>query len=309
MKAHRQATLLLIVLILAACQAGQPDLPTPAAAVPTALPAAARPLEPLPLTWTPGAVPAPTQPAWTGLPSQTPRPEDTPWPTRTPPPATGTNTPTPPATALPGFTPPPTPAAGPNLLPNPSFEEGWYNVNNIPELQVANSWILEWDEGDNPLDPDPWNAFVRPESRILSGDFLPPAEHELFIWDGEYTVKIFKGTGAVSYRLLTDVTLEPGRYLFEINFFPDLVVGYTPGGNKIWAPDPLSGEVQFIVNGTAGNWIYPRFGQKNTLVHLFEVPARQSVRLGAAFRGRWAILNNGWFIDDWSLRQLEPGGS
>lgn len=193
----------------------------------------------------------------------------------------------------------------PNLLPNPSFEDGWYHPGGVAELQVPNQWVLEWDEGFNPVDPDPWNEFVRPESRLLNKDFLPPSEHDLFIWDGEYTVKIFKGYGALSYRLLTDVHLKPGSYLFEIHVFPDLIVGYTSKGKKIWAPDPLSGEVRFIVDGPVGgadgSWTLPEIGQKNTLQHVFTVTHERDVKLGVAFRGRWAIENNGWFMDDWSL--------
>lgn len=207
-------------------------------------------------------------------------------------------------TPVPQITPEPGAA---NLLPNPSFEEGWYHPNAIPELQVPNSWLFDWDEGENPLDPSPWNVFVRPESRLLSTAFLPPDEHDLFIWDGDYTVKIFKGYGSVSFRLTTDIPLLPGSYLFQVNLFPDLVVGYTDG-EKIWAPDPYSGEVRFIVDGPVGGddglWILPAFGQKNTLQYVFTVNEARVVEVGLAIRGRWAIQNNGWFMDDWSLTAL-----
>ena len=202
--------------------------------------------------------------------------------------------------------PSPPPAAGANLLPNASFEEGWYHINGVPELQVPNRWVLEWERGENPLDPDPWNDWVRPESRVLTVDFLPAAEHDTFIWDGRQTVKIFKGQGAISFRLLTDVYLEPGTYLFEIYFFPDLVVEYTDDGEKVWAPDPLSGEVRFVLGAQRTAWVLPTFGQKNRLAHTFSVEAGQVMRLGVAMRGRWAIENNGWFMDDWSLRRLNP---
>jgi hypothetical protein len=188
-----------------------------------------------------------------------------------------------------------------NILPNPSFEDGWYNLDGIPELQVPNQWTFEWDEGDNPLDPDPWNVFVRPETRVLSRDFLPPEEHDLFIWDGDYTVKIFKGNGAISVRLATSVDLEPGRYRFEIKVFPDLVVGYTPDGQKIWAPDPLSGEARLYAGAGSTDWLLPTFGERNTLSYEFTLEQAGPLQLGVALRGRWAILNNGWFMDDWSL--------
>ncbi|MGD2049171.1 MAG: hypothetical protein PVH03_06730, partial [Chloroflexota bacterium] len=65
-----------------------------------------------------------------------------------------------------------------------------------------------------------------------------------------------------------------------------------------------SGELRFIVNTEVDNWILPRFGEKNEYSHAFEVTQAQNVRLGVAFRGRWAIANNGWFMDDWSLTPL-----
>jgi hypothetical protein len=195
------------------------------------------------------------------------------------------------------------------LLPNPSFEGGWYNLNGIPELQVPNLWTLEWDAGNNPLDPDPWNAFVRPESRVLNFDFLPPDEHDLFIWDGSHTVKIFKGEGAISFRLFTFVFLQPGEYVFEINIFPDLVVGYTEGGGKIYADDPLSGEIQFLRDVPASTWILPHIGRRSTYGNTFTVENGRMVKIGLAIRGRWAIENNGWFMDDWSLTQLPDSDS
>lgn len=309
----------LCVLGLTACQIGPSPLPTRVAAAGTvAMPEpvstaisqpAATVLNTVPATFTPQPAPALSSPTPASLPSATVIPTRTPWPTATPT-STATDTatstrlatPTVNGTLTPGA---PTPVTGgANLLPNPSFEEGWYHENGLPELQVPNQWRLEWDEGGNSLDPDPWNRYVRPESRVLSRDFLPASEHELFIWDGSQTVKVFKKEGSLSFRLLTDVFLDPGTYLFRINIFPDMIDRYSESGNKIWAPDPLSGEFRFIVNLPAGDWIFPPFGQKGTYQHAFEITSPQKVHLGVAFRGRWAIENNGWFMDDWSLEQL-----
>ncbi len=209
----------------------------------------------------------------------------------TPPPAPNP-TPTPPAA-------PPAPVS-PNLLPNPSFEEGWYNQNGISELQLPNGWYFEYDQGTNPFDPAPHSNFLRPETRVLSSSFLPPHEHPLYIWNGSYTVKIFKGSGAISTRMLTQVALQPGTYRFTINVFPDLVSGYE-GGQKVWASDPYSGEVRFIVGGGGSDWILPAFGQKNTLSRTFTLSSAQTVQVGVALRGRYPLANNGWFVDDWSL--------
>ncbi len=192
------------------------------------------------------------------------------------------------------------PSLGPNLLSNPSFEQGWYQLNGAPELQIPEGWQFTYKNEENQLDPDPWNKWVPPEARVLPSAFLPPEEHDLFIWDGDQTVKVFKGSGAIWFELKTAVTLQPGTYVLIINVFPDLVVGYD-NGQKIWAPDPLSGEVKLIAgNGTTG-WMLPTFGQKNRFQTTFTVSKTQTVTVGAAMRGRWAIQNNGWFMDDWGL--------
>jgi hypothetical protein len=35
----------------------------------------------------------------------------------------------------------------------------------------------------------------------------------------------------------------------------------------------------------------------------FTVTTPGAVRLGASFRNRWALPNNGWFLDAWSLQR------
>jgi hypothetical protein len=161
--------------------------------------------------------------------------------------------------------------------------------------------------GEHNLAPPPWNLFYPPESRLLNRDLLPAHEHDLFILDGEYTVKIFKGYGATSFRLFTSVNLTPGSYLFQINAFPDLVNHYEDG-EKIPPSDPYSGEVRFMVDGPVGGpdgpWTAPTFGQMNNIHHIFEVSSEGAVDLGVAFRTRYAIQNNGWFLDDWSLAEI-----
>ncbi len=306
-------TALLVTLCLSACAA-------PPAPAPTSAPVAE--LEPVETshlaptvapTWTRPARPEAESTRVRELASTT-RPTRTPpaLPTRTPLVlATATEEPTATATATALPTPPPTappapPAGQPNLLPNPSFEEGWYHPGGIGELQIPNRWAFEWEEGTNQLDPDPWNAWVRPEVRVLTAEFLPPQEHSVFIWDGEQTLKVFKGSGAISFRMKTTVFLESGSYLFVVRVFPDLVDAYLEEGQKVWAPDPLSGEVALIVHGAQQPWQFPRFGQKNEYRQLITVAEAGLVELGAAVRGRWAITNNGWFLDDWALYPVQP---
>ena len=306
--------LALLALATVSCDTAQETsgLPTLIGAAPTAagpLPASTVTLESgVPATWTPG----PSHTASTGegplatvapRPTRTPGvfPSNTPWPSPTVTPAaeTGTPTGTPTPTTIPTDLPPPLSS---NLLPNGSFEGGWYHIDGIPELQVPEQWQLAWEAGPNPLDEDP-APWVRPESRVLPEDFLPADEHGLYIWDGQQTVKIFKRQGAISFRLTTNVQLEPGNYYLEVHVFPDLVDEYD-GEEKVWAPDPLSGEVQLIAGAGGTGWMLPQFGRKNTFTHTFRLEAAQEVQVGAAMRGRWGILNNGWFMDDWRLVRI-----
>lgn len=300
----------LFLLLTSGCQAlrSESEIPTRIAAASTLEPVAPTTIPgPVPATWTPLAGSALVSPTADPQASRPPQSTFTPWPTITQTPTeTPTSSPTPTDTPTPTTTPIP---AGVNLLPNSSFEEGWYHIDNIPELQVPRLWTLEWVAGDNPLDPDPWNDFVRPESRVLNFDFLPPSEWDLFIWDGSHTVKVFKGEGAIYFTLSTMVYLEPGEYVFEVQVFPDLVVGYTAGGGKIYADDPLSGELQFIVDVPATTWILPHIGRRSSYGHTFTIENARMVRVGLAVRGRWAIENNGWFMDDWSLIQVPESGS
>ncbi len=214
-----------------------------------------------------------------------------------PPPALPTSPPPAPPTS------PPPPASGTNLLPNPSFEAGWYHPNGIPELQIPDGWRFEWDEGPTGFGNNSWDFYRRPEVRVLSRAHLPPAEHGQFIFAGNQTVKVFKGSSPISFRLLTDIALPPGSYRLTVRLFPDLVMAYE-GGQKVWANDPLSGDVRLIAPGGGTGLMYPAFGQRNEFSTTFTLSQGQTVTVGTAVRGRFALQNNGFFLDDWSLVRL-----
>ncbi|MEZ4512211.1 MAG: LysM peptidoglycan-binding domain-containing protein [Chloroflexota bacterium] len=207
-----------------------------------------------------------------------------------------------PPTAVPDA--PPAPAVGQNLLPNPSFEEDWYFFNGINELQLPIHWSAFTDEGPNPFTDDPNDLFLRPEIRVITTADLPDAERAQFVFNGNKTIKAFKGHGPTSFGIFTDIALPAGSYRFTVRYFPDTVLDYN-GNQKVWNTDPQAAEVRVIYNNGGTNWAGTNVATRNTTTYEFKLDAPTTVRLGAAFRNRYINNNNSWFIDDWSLVKLE----
>lgn len=238
--------------------------------------------------------------------TSTPLVTETPAPTET---AVATEVPT---TSAPVNTQPPPPPTAPaepvfggNLLVNGSFEGGWYNLNGAPEFQLPNNWTLEFDSGPTGFGSEPWDVWFPPEIRVLPYFQLPDSERALFIREGEYTIKAFKGNGPISLRFLQDIALQPGTYLFTAYIFPDLVSSYD--GGKQYAGDPFAGEMRFISPSGGTNWLPfgAGFGTWGTFTHTFTLDTAQTVRIGVGMRGRYGLASNGFFIDDWSLQRVE----
>ncbi|MEM8858750.1 MAG: LysM peptidoglycan-binding domain-containing protein [Chloroflexota bacterium] len=240
----------------------------------------------------PTATPVPAQPTPTAVAVATAQPE----PTATPAPAEPTATPVP---VEPTPTPVPQVATGVNLLNNGSFENGHYNQGGVAELQLPNGWGFEWDEGATGFGNESWDVWIRPETRVLQKPFLPPNEHGLYFFEGGSTVKIFKGYGAISVRLYQDVELAPGNYQLTIRAFSDMVKSYS--GGKQFSDDGAAAEALVFAGGNSTGWNFMPIGQRGELRLNFTVDSTQSVRVGASLRGRFALENNGFFIDHWEL--------
>lgn len=208
-----------------------------------------------------------------------------------------------PATRQPAVLPTaPAVTAGANLLENGSFEEDWYFFNGVSEWQLPDGWAMSADEGANP--DGSGGIYLRPEIRLLSRPDFPAGEANMFIFDGDKTIKAFKGGAPTSFAIFRDVALEPGTYRLSTSFFPDSVLGYE-GGKKVYNTDPLSAETRMIVGNGGTGWAGTEPGAKNTVTYDFTLDTAQTIRLGTAFRNRFEQSNNGWFIDDWSLQKLE----
>jgi LysM repeat protein len=233
--------------------------------------------------------------------------------------AAGSTTPAPAATAVPRATVPgatvpaptatavaPAPTTAPvptNLFVNGGFEGGWY-FYLYNELQVPEGWQLATDEGPNTLDPGSGGNFNRPEVRVVGKNQLPEAEWDMFIPEGYKAVKVFKGGAPTAFSMFQDIHLQPGRYRMTLNFFPDIVAHYYPGGARDFNLDPLAGEVRIIHNDGGTDWSTVTAGQQNSRVYDFTVSQAGGVRLGASFRNRFETANNGWFLDNWKLERI-----
>lgn len=197
-------------------------------------------------------------------------------------------------------TPPDEPAKE-NLLPNPSFEEGWYHQGGRSEYQMPISWHVEARTGHNNIDPT--YDYVEPEVRTLPISQLPAHEQDLFVLDGGFTVKLFKGGGPIRDKFLTSKYLVMGRYELGMNIYADLVMGYE-NGEKVFADDPLSGNYRLHHNGFVNGWQPLEFGVWNHINLIFDVVEDGNQILGIQLRCPHALRNNGFFMDDWYLHKI-----
>lgn len=178
-----------------------------------------------------------------------------------------------------------------NLLTNPSFEDGWTDDGN---RQIPNGWEFWYaTHGD----------YVPPEMRHLTRTDVPANEHDLFWWnDSKYTLHIFARSGT-RFWLGQTIHLEPGHYSLMPNIFPDLVDRYEDG-DKIPAPDPLSGRMSFLVDDDAGPW-FPMTPFLERHTYSYDFPAGLDTFVGAEFDLPHPLESNGIFTDAWSLVRLD----
>jgi hypothetical protein len=193
-----------------------------------------------------------------------------------------------------------------NILVNPSFENGWQDLDGV--TQEPNGWTWHWYGSDtpNPHDPNPWGKFQQPELVHKSKNELPPDEHALFILDGEWTLKPFAGGRSWYGRLDQLLKLAPGTCYALFKVFGDLYKAWPAGGSKIWADDPQGrdGLFRFMVNGIGQDWQSITPGDWTTFELEFLHTATE-VMIGAEFMCPFPLKSNGLFLDDWSLIKVE----
>lgn len=208
-----------------------------------------------------------------------------------------------------------------NLLRNADFEGGTYRYPGHEAIDVPNNWTFWFAERDDPhpMDGNParesWDYWATPEVRVPYIEEVPVNERGVLVRSGSYVFKAFKNFGAIWVELSQQVFLEAGSYRFSVPIYPELYVG-GDRGSRIWAPDPLSGEVQLRAVGSntevSRGWLdghHITFGAYNVVSLDFDVSSAQDVTMVVALRGRHALRGNGFFVDQTSLtRQGDSGG-
>lgn len=202
-----------------------------------------------------------------------------------------------------------------NLLRNGGFEQGWYDVSGTQ--QCPNEWKMHWTEGEAMGDAN--SVTARPESRVLPKQRVPPDEHSLFFWDGDYTLKIFWAKAPIHVAISQDVTgLEPGReYRLVVPTYVDTFEwedGKQPPG------DPFAAQIRLGAGPIGVNWqdagainfsnwanasnTSPFYLSRTTLQFTFVATAPE-MSVFIEFSSKWGLDNNGVF---WDALRLEPLG-
>lgn len=206
-----------------------------------------------------------------------------------------------------------------NLLKNGNFEGGWYDISGTQ--QCPNHWDMGWTEGV-PMG-DGKNATVRPESRVLPRGQVPPEEHDLFYWDGDYTLKIFWARAPIHVSVFQDVSdLEVGReYRFVVPTYID-TFEWDRGKNP--PSDPFAAEVRLGAGPVGTDWQNdgainfsnwanptntPNYYLARTSLQFKFVATEPQMRVFVEFKSKWGLDNNGIFMDALRLEPLEMAAS
>jgi hypothetical protein len=204
------------------------------------------------------------------------------------------------------------------MFKNGSFEQGTYKWQGVDELNIP----VEWDfwyadsQAPNPIDPNPWAQFVRPEAVNPTKSNIPPSEWDTFFLDGDRVSKIFKGSGSIYFTLSQKVHLTPGAYELRMPVYADLVKGYTSNGEKIWADDPdgRDGLARIGFGTYRSDEISLMPGHYNHLVHTQVVETEGDYDIGVEIMLPFPLPQNGVFMDAFTLTETEepppppPGG-
>ena len=205
--------------------------------------------------------------------------------------------------------PPPPPVPAP--LKNTSFEDGWLDSDKYSTTQNPAYWTVEWNTGSEFPNPHSQYHYEMGECVHKSKAMLPPSERDVFVWDGDWTLKTFAGGRNFWVRLKQAPTLEAGSYLLTVPIWCDCYRSGTQG--KDYDVEPHQAEVRLKVAGVwVGDWSYLVAGRLNTRTFEFQHPGGIA-EIAIHARCNWPINNNLWW-DGLSLDRLDvvpppsPGG-
>jgi hypothetical protein len=97
-----------------------------------------------------------------------------------------------------------------------------------------------------------------------------------------------------------------GRFCFDTDCLiapaASCLAGCAPG--KHWAGDPYAGVVRLFWSTNGSYWTPAYAGTRGSQQQTFTLYSPGYLRVGAAFRTRYPLPNNGFFLDDWALQRL-----
>lgn len=201
-----------------------------------------------------------------------------------------------------------------NLFRNGSFEFGTHQPGSRLELNIPNDWLFAYapHTTPNPHDPADHAKFVMPEVRVLDRSDLPEHEHDLFILDGDHTLKIFKRSGSWWATMYQVSDLIAGTYRATVRIFGDLVQNYD-GDRKVWADDPAGrdGLLRFWIPGQClaqpeadTQWLPIKPGEWNTFNQNLTVKTG-TTSIGIDIMCPFPLINNCIFADKWELNLVQ----
>lgn len=223
-----------------------------------------------------------------------------------------------------GYRAPAVNAQSVNLLTNPSFEDGYYFQDGIPELATPNGWRLHYLDGSTFAGIAEGAVARRPESVVWPRNQAPASEQNVFWRDGTYIVKLFKPWAPVYFGMSQTVSgLTPGaQYEFVARVYVDIVQQYDDGNKIVPSNEPegvgvrLGNSLPGATWRDAGTINYGGFAmQANTspfhqtyitLRHRFTATGSQQV-VWLEMYSRYGYANNGFFMDNFEL--IPVGGS
>ncbi len=232
-------------------------------------------------------------------------------------------TPTPTPTPRPTTTPAPTraPFQGSivqeeNLLVNPSFEGGWYDMATG---QSPEGWRVLWLDGVE--FPGSTDAALRPETLVMQKARVPAEERSTLFLDGSQSLKMFRSFTPVYAAIAQDVSdLDVGRrYRLVANVFVDSYIWegkkVAPGGEsariRLGAGPPGAGwrDEQIVTysqwwDGTNTSDFYFQYSE-----YAFDFEATQrDMTVYVELAGIYGLDSNGFFLDDLALHPLGSRG-